>query len=407
MYYFLTAQTKRRLIDELKNYWSYDPKFRSIVNSIQGSYAYEDGRPHAGIVVKVSSANAVMLSADHYQGVVNSYVYLTRVKDKPGMSVEWVGEDGRAIQANAGRFPSDPGIYFLDIQAKVDPISREETGFQFYVDQLLEVRGESPLQTGATTYQLNHGGLLAQSLRVLEMPARYPLTPEDHYTVDTDTGVLTLVRELSSKQSVLVDYRYTGVVGAGPYDINPGYADNQAVPGCVIGFGNSITVGDQLAVVVQPRRDPAALEYGGRWNLSVEMDIWATDADAQQTLADRTVMFLWTSARPRLSFEGLEITEISLSGEAEEVKDDTEDTYFHTAQVSLSLEADWSLRVPLILTLRALPMGSSSNLKEAALLEDEAFVNQFQHGVQILDSLGLEMVAEPFGLTRFGFPDLR
>ena len=39
IYYFLTQQIQRKFIGELRNYWSYHPKYKDIVEHIQGKYS--------------------------------------------------------------------------------------------------------------------------------------------------------------------------------------------------------------------------------------------------------------------------------------------------------------------------------------------------------------------------------
>ena len=114
MFYQLTESIKRRIILELRKFWQHHPKYPELVNNIQGKYSFEE-RPQYGIIVKISGGSRVDMSADNYRGVVKSYVYLTKVNNKPGFSLEWVREDSRAIQDNGGVFPSQAGVYYIDL----------------------------------------------------------------------------------------------------------------------------------------------------------------------------------------------------------------------------------------------------------------------------------------------------
>ena len=89
MYYFLTEAVKRRFLLELRNFWSYHPRYRDIVDHIQGKYSFRE-RPSYGIILKTASANQVQLSADNFVGTVVSYVQLAKYQDKPGLAVEWL-----------------------------------------------------------------------------------------------------------------------------------------------------------------------------------------------------------------------------------------------------------------------------------------------------------------------------
>ena len=80
----------------------------------------------------------------------------------------------------------------------------------------------------------------------------------------------------------------------------------------VLAFGRRAYDGDIMAVVVTERREDVAKEFGGRWEMSMDMDIMARDVYAQGEITDRTLMYLYTEARERLSTEGIEITSVSM-----------------------------------------------------------------------------------------------
>ena len=142
MYYQLTESLKKKLIEELRRYWKYHPKYPSLVNNIQGKFAFTE-RPQEGIVVKVSGGSKVDMSADNFRGTVRSYVYLAKVNNKAGFSLEWVREDSVAIRNNDGVFPSQAGVYYLDIT---------EQGV-FYIDPLLDYYEENLISLSATQFQ--------------------------------------------------------------------------------------------------------------------------------------------------------------------------------------------------------------------------------------------------------------
>jgi len=165
MYFQLTGALKRRFIEELRRYWSYHPKYRDDL-VIQGKFSFKE-RPQHGIIVKTSGGNRVDFSADNYIGIIESYCLLTKVKNKPGLSCEWVREDSTAIQNNNGQFPSLPGFYYVDIV--------EENGSNvFYVDPLINIFHEPVTLTDSSTAQLATVPV-AGSLRLYEMPSGFRL----------------------------------------------------------------------------------------------------------------------------------------------------------------------------------------------------------------------------------------
>ena len=396
MYFQLSAALKNRFIMELRRFWATHPKYRDLVDRIQGKYSFRE-RPQFGIIVKTSGATRVDLAADNYVGVVQSYTYLTRVQGSPGLAIEWVREDSLAIQRNAGMFPSPPGVYYIEIvEGPRDPNGFEN--LQFFVDPLLDVNHEQVMQIDETTAQLAHAPLDG-TLRLYESPSGYMLQEGIEYVVDS-TGLITLTRPVNRGRSLVADYRYP-IETRGPFPYRENTANNTAIPGVVLAFGRRGEKGDKLAVVVHPIRMPAALEYGGRWDVSLEFEVIARDVYAQQEITDLSVMFLLGVLRSVLTKEGIEMTEISMGGESEEVYDETGDDYFYNATFSATVQTDWSIHVPLDLMIRSVtPLTSEEAKIQANLPEDEQESMSQAGNIRILEGLGLEGLTDPFFSNR-------
>lgn len=395
MYFYLTESLTRKFIQELRAFWQHHPKFRDLVDNIQGKFSFKE-RPQRGIIVKTSGGSHVSLAPDHYKGMVHSYVYLAKKVGKPGVALEWVREDARAIQENGGVFPSPPGVYFMDIVAGADHNLPNHAAF--FVDPLIEVRGEQIAKVDDITYQtlyIPHPG----SLRLFEMPAGFLLQETVNYTLTVDaagqpTGEVVLANPLNGGRWVQADYRWVAA-SSGPFPIVENHANNQAIPGVVLAFGRRVEIGDQLGVVVQPMRYPSALEYGGRWTMSIEFEVMARDVHDQREIADHSVMALFAIARSRLSTEGIEIMNVSIGGEAEEPYDETGDDYFYTSSFSMEVETEWSVCVPLNLWLRQVAPLTNEEAKVIAGLPDDQLEGQ-DGNIKALASLGLENVRDPF-----------
>lgn len=411
MYYFLTQQIQRKFVAELRKYWSYHPKYQDIVEHIEGKYSFRE-RPQYGIVVKNASGNQVQLAADNFQGTLQSYVYLAHVEGKPNLSIEWVREDAIAIRNNNGLFPSEPGIYFLDF-CDANGIPTDKS---FFVDPLFDVIDETLLQINATQYQLQKGKFLAGSLRVYRMPGNIPLYEGVNYTADPATGEVDLIDELEEQEFLSGDYRCPGE-STGPWKVQEEYALREPIPGVVLAFGRRVTAGDRLAVVVQEKRTIAALEYGGRWDLSLDFDVIARDPLAQREILDQTTLYLWATARPRLSSQGIEIVSVNMGGETEEVYDDQGDDYFYNASFSLQLQTDWLLHVPLGIVIRGVEPGGGEPIPQGAAPLTPPFVEQIagltdeqiaqiQTNFTYLASLGLRAPWDPWYTGKLGRPGI-
>jgi hypothetical protein len=387
VYYRLTEALKSRMILEMRRYWMHHPKYRDIVDNIQGKYSFKE-RPQYGIVVRTNSASKVQLSADNYVGHVVSYVYKARVPNYPGLSVEWVREDSLAIQGNGGTFPSPPGVYYIEITGEDE----------FYVDRLLDVRNEIVTKVDGSNYRMQ-SGFLKGTLRLYELPSGVQLQEGVHYSADPETGEINLTKPINNRSlSLSADYRYTAS-STGPWNFKENHSHINAIPGCVLAFGRRVEKGDRLAIVVQETRSPSSLEYGGRWELGLEFDIIARDVFSQQELADQSLMYVWGMLRPRLSTEGIEILDVSFGGESEEVYDENADDYFYNASFSVTLETEWSIHVPLAPYFKAVVPYTSSQAKEIASLSDDQIKGQ-QGNIKMLESLGLTTVEDPFFVDR-------
>ncbi len=399
MYYVLTGQIKNRIIEELRSYWATQPRYAEIVEYIQGKYAFKE-RPQMGLIVKAGSGNPVTFSADNFLGIDYSFCYAAKVKGHFGNCLEWVREDPIAIQNNNGRFPSPPGLYFIEIVA-LDQQGDIVRQYGFTVTQYRSKTKVQPQDLGSGLYQVDPWA--PGSLRICEMPGKTWVPASACVSLDPDAGTFQYPRILDPAQWLEVEYRTQGVV-QGTFPLRPEWANNQAIPGVTLAFGQEINTGDIMVVVVQPRRLPANLVYGGQWTLSLDIDVVATDVHAQQYIADRTVMHLIARARTRMVEEGINIVEVSLGGESEEQMDETGDLYFYNSSFSMSIETDWQLHIPIEFTLRGVQDITMARTKEQAALADTDFASQSEGNLALLDQAGLEQVTESFGVVQAGFP---
>lgn len=382
MYYQLTESIKRRIILELRKYWQHHPKYPELVNNIQGKYSFDE-RPQYGIIVKISGGSRVDMSADNYRGVIKTYCYLTKVNNKPGFSIEWVREDSRAIQSNNGIFPSQAGVYYIDL-TKDD---------EFYVDPLLDYRDEILTPISTTKFSFAHKPL-DKTVRVYEMPSQVRLFEGTDFTIDYSNKELTTVKEITNGRYLVADYRHPAD-SRGPFRIIENRANTVAIPGVVLAFGRMCQKGDQLAVIVNSNRQPSALEYGGRWEINLDCDIMARDVYSQQELTDRTLVYLWGIARSRLSTQGLEMKDLSFGGESEEIYDETGDEYFYNSNFSMTIESEWGVHVPLMATIRASSPLTIQRLEGVSQLTDEE-IALVKNDLEMIESLGLHSIEDPF-----------
>jgi hypothetical protein len=411
VYYYLTEQIQRKFIEELRKYWGYHPKYKdTLVKNIQGKYSFRE-RPQLGIVLKNAAGNQAQLAADNFQGTLQSYIYLAHVEGYPNLSIEWVREDFVAIQNNGGLFPSLPGVYYIDFcDSKGEPTDKE-----FFVDPLLDIIDETILKINDTQYQLQQGKFLTGTLKVYQMPGNIQLYEGVNYTADSETGEIELILPLTRPEEFLsADYRCPAE-STGPWKVNENRALRDPIPGAVLAFGRRITPGDRLAVVVQAKRSLAALEYGGRWDLTLDMDIIARDPLTQREILDQTSLYLWLQARPRLSSMGIEVLSVNMGGETEEIYDDNAQDFYYNGSLSLQLQTDWLVHVPLGICIQAVEPGGGTPpapgeapltppfMEQVGNLTDEE-IAQINNNLKLTANLGLRMPWDPFYVGKNGNP---
>ena len=334
------------MVGELQDSFSNHPIYEKIVPYIQNKYTFSE-RPQMGIVLKGSSANKVSLSADNFMGSVMSHVMLGYV-GKPAYPIEWVREDQSCIKANHGRLPTPPGVYYIEILTA--PSTAQEQG-TYIIDPLLSQNDEPVLKflTGVeSSAQLQQRPILG-TLRLWEN-RQWLLKEGVNYTVDYSTGEIELLGSHPKGALLTADYRFQ-VPSIGPIPYKWNQSDFQTLPGVVLAFGKRGKVGDKVAVVVYEDRVDTARAYGGRFDVSFDLDVIARDPHQMEEIADLAVMYLWSEKREYLSAEGIEIVDVSIGGEAEEVYDETGDEYYYTASLSLQVQADWEVHIPLPLTV--------------------------------------------------------
>lgn len=352
MFYNLTLAVRDRIIQELRDYWSKHPRYEGLANNIQGKYSFDE-RPQFGMVVRTNGANNVVLSPNNFIGTVQGRVSLANVESLSRGSIEWVRETPDATPA--------VGVYLLKVFDSPDASKRGHE-FQVYTQRYHREREDSLLFTSPKEIQLMNIPVEG-SLRIIESPSDRLLTTNE-YSLDIETGIVTLSEEVPRGLSLRALYT-SEMETSGPFTVCPATAYRDIIQGATLAFGRRLQNGDQQAVIVTEAREDISQEYGGRWDVSVDIELIARDVHSQADLADQTVVWIWSSLRSKLTNLGMEISDVSLGGEAEEVYDDNGDDYFYTASISFSVQTDWFIHFPLLVPILSI---SSQKLSPVSLI---------------------------------------
>jgi hypothetical protein len=359
IFYYLTQSVKRRLILELKDSFSRHPVYEKVVPFIQNKFGFTE-RPQFGIVVKNATANRVALSADNFLGTINSHVMLAHLQH-PAYPLEWVREDLNCVRENGDVMPTPPGIYYMEI-LKV-PENAQDPGL-FCLDPLLTQIDEPVLHfISGIEHEAQLQRVPIQGTVRLWQNRNYLLIEGTDYTVNYEDGSIYFLSGFTPNAYVTGDYRYaTETIGPTQFFWNT--ADFKTLAGVVLAFGKRARVGDKVAVVVYQDRVEAANAYGGRFDGTFELDVISQDTNQAEEIADLVMMFLWGEKRPILSSEGIEITNVSMGGESEEPYDETGDLNYYQASLSVEIQTDWELHLPLPLVIsRIAPKGGIADVR--------------------------------------------
>jgi hypothetical protein len=250
-------------------------------------------------------------------------------------------------------------VYY--VECKTVPKTESDYG-EFYIDPLLTATREVVLQvTGAESTCSTKHVPVEGTLRVFN--GSYLLEEGTDYTIDYRTGLITLLYLFSKSTVLSADYRYVGE-SMGPLVWKENTSNYQVLPGVILAFGRQAQVGDIQAVVVSSDRVDTAEAYGGKFDMSFDLEVIAQDLDTQSEISTLVFRYLWSDKRPYLSAEGIEITNVGLGGEAEEMFDETSGIPMFTSSISVDVSADWEVHVPKPLTLLRAQVQSKDDVTE-------------------------------------------
>lgn len=348
---WLINATKKRVIKELRKILYDHPRYRSDSENVTNKYSFEE-RPQRGIIVNSASADRVRLSADNYVGRLSSFCMLANVDNAPGTTIEWVRENFNVLERVSPKrdvFPTPSGVYNISVQSVPDE-ARKVSG-TFTVEPVLTETNE-PLITfvssGDREAQISRGNLYPGSVR-LWLDGRRGLVQGTDFEVDDKTGEVTFLKETPTGGVIYADYRYI-MPAQGPFKYDREQVNLDAVPGVVIAFGDRPQECDKQCIVVTDERTDVAEVYGGKYEVSFELIVFARDAEDREKLSDYVVVKV-LEIQNALGFEGLELIDIAPGGENEEVYNSDTDEYYYETTVSMSLRVDWEVYVPLPITI--------------------------------------------------------
>jgi hypothetical protein len=242
------------------------------------------------------------------------------------------------------------GIYQIEIVSG-DPETRK---FEFLVDPMIEKKEVllNSAKGDETSFRVNNGSpIFKGSFRIIENDTI--LKENEDYLIDYETGIVTLMQNppLLRGSKLTAIYRTRGLT-MGPFKINEPYqADFTAIPGVVMCFGNATSIGDKHFVIITDKREINGLEYSGKWDLSVSLEVYAKDSFAIEEIVDLTTSALLFYRKEELDAEGIALVDVSFGGESEQIFDEATGDLYYNGSVDYQFMTEWILVKPLLRTV--------------------------------------------------------
>ena len=371
---WLSNALKQRIITELKNILISHPKYKEDAENVQVKYAFTQ-RPQRGIIVDNTSADRVKLSSDNYIGRLSSFVMLAPVKNCPGTSLEWVRENFSILEGvspDRNVFPTPSGVYIITIQELPD--DAHQIPGKFVVDPIITVMNEPLLIFSSSAFQnaqLSQTDVYPGSLRLSLNNRRVLVNGVDYsvnYTAENNITEIIFLQPTPAGDSVYANYRHKLPI-QGPYDFYRDWTDVASIPGAVLAFGDRVQKNDEMAIVTTSNRTEVAEVYGGKFEVTFSLIVFARDSIDREKMSDYVVEKM-LERQNVLGFEGLELLDINPGSETEEVYNSEEDTYFYENSVTLSMRVDWETWVPLPIVINRVDLTSEQMANTKGFLSE-------------------------------------
>jgi len=328
-------------------------------------------RPKFALMIRSASGSSQKLALDNFVRTNIGYSTLANLKGVAGNSIEWVKDDVKNIDKLAA-----PGFYIV----KMTEVNLSAA--KFVIDPYLTIEDEEltiQFIEGKEGAYLKNKPVNPGSDIVVALDDGFDFKPDIDYTIDYTTGKILFTDTVLDKDygRIAVDYQVLGT-RTGPHDTSWYTANNTAIPGVVLAFGDRLRVGDEQVVVVENEENENAKVYGGRWSMSFDLIGVAQDADQQERLLDHAVSILWAEWQDKLVDEGIILHDFSLSGEAEDLEIEVPEEYSYTGGINFAVETDWELAMPLISKIRRINIayGEQSYRQTISNSQEDKYVNQ-------------------------------
>jgi len=203
----------------------------------------------------------------------------------------------------------------------------------------------------------------------------------DYLNVDANLdGTYTLPTLLKPGEwvrwEVRIDAGQTQAV-AKKYNLN-----SNIIPGLNLAMGDSVLVGDQIAIIVSPTVTETYEVFGSKESLNFTIEVRANDLQTSSDISELLKQQLLVMRRENMEADGVTIYDMPRSYRGEQ-RDPSGTAPSYTYTITVTAAADWKVYRPLVTRLTHLEV------------TETAYVNDFQGKIQLAPQM------RAFGTTSF------
>jgi len=378
MYYSISNALKKRFCLIFQEIFQAHAEWNKV--DVFTKFPKQD-RPKHALLVRSISGSSQKLSLDNFIATHRGYSTVANLKGIHGNSIEWVRDDIRNLDKLAS-----PGYYVVTMTEK----------YKFKVQPFLNIINEElelDFIMGQDGAHLKSKPVNPRSEKILADTTL--LKPNIDYIMDYNDGIIKFNIDTDSFDVYTADYQVIGDQSE-EYPIDIYQLNNTAIPGIILAFGDNLKEGDEQVVIVEQNKRDIAKVFGGRWQLGIDLIVAAQDDDQQEKILDYAVSHLWADWQDKLTEEGINIGEFSLSGESEDLEIEVAEEYNYTAGISFQVETDWELFKPLVSEVRSMNLFyGAQGFKNNLQFEDEIKYEENQPDVRMIGSehgMGIQIV---------------
>jgi len=175
---------------------------------------------------------------------------------------------------------------------------------------------------------------------------------------------------------VRIDAGQTQAV-AKKYNLN-----SNIIPGLNLAMGDSVLVGDQIAIIVSPTVTETYEVFGSKESLNFTIEVRANDLQTSSDISELLKQQLLVMRRENMEADGVTIYDMPRSYRGEQ-RDPSGTAPSYTYTITVTAAADWKVYRPLVTRLTHLEV------------TETAYVNDFQGKIQLAPQM------RAFGTTSF------